>query len=271
MNLNVKIITLILLGVIFSPSIYSQGSEDMAGPEMTLEKDYQKFRFGIFASPSVSWLKPQVNQIEKLSNRMGFSYGIASEFAFSANYAFATGLQLTSIGGELEYADQYTSNAGIAYAGTKRRKYNLKYVEIPMAIKMKTNEIGWIAYYAKFGFNANVLYKSSGDDIILPGSAAKLAGLESNLTENDADISKDVNFMNVALAIGGGIEYNISGNTHIVVGATFSNGFMNILSNDLYETDNNKETIIVSNKAVESDKKAKAIANYISLDVGVFF
>jgi len=32
------------------------------------------------------------------------------------------------------------------------QSYNLKYVEIPLSLKLRTNEIGYLTYYGNFGF-----------------------------------------------------------------------------------------------------------------------
>jgi hypothetical protein len=70
------------------------------------------------------------------------------------------------------------------------------------------------------------------------------------------------------------MEYNLSGNTNIVVGFTFSNGFTNYYSKNqkTYKTDTKGNVVIdgSTNEPIE-EGKAKAINNYIALNFGIFF
>eukprot|EP00039_Didymoeca_costata_P002492 m.359108 g.359108 ORF g.359108 m.359108 type:complete len:68 (-) comp113320_c0_seq1:30-233(-) len=66
--------------------------------------------------------------------------------------------------------------------------------------------------------------------------------------------------------IGIGAEYNLSGNTSILLGLTFDNGLSNIYDVSVPKRDSNGN--VLSNGETE---KLKAINNYIALNLGVIF
>ena len=78
--------------------------------------------------------------------------------------------------------------------------------------------------------------------------------------------------MNINLVVGGGIEYNLSGNTNIMLGLTYNNGFINFLDSKTPVLNaNGKATINNEGKPVYSDKSASANINFFTLNLGVYF
>ena len=114
-----------------------------------------KFHFGLKASPSYNWMKTDGTGLESDGGSIGLSYGLMTEFAISKNYAFATGLEITYRGGKYKY------NSDSSY------KQMLQYVEVPIGLKLKTNEIGYIKYYGLFGILPGFLVKAKEDIIII--------------------------------------------------------------------------------------------------------
>ncbi len=72
------------------------------------------------------------------------------------------------------------------------------------------------------------------------------------------------------MIISGGIEYNISGSTSLLVGFTFNNGFTNMFSNqDVIRTDLGDPVFEGINP--REDVRLRAIANSIELNLGILF
>ena len=69
-------------------------------------------------------------------------------------------------------------------------------------------------------------------------------------TKDDVLFNDRVFFMRLPLIIGGGIEYNLSGNTSLYAGLRVDNGFTNTFN---------------------KDEKTKANLNYVSITAGIFF
>jgi hypothetical protein len=179
--------------------------------------------FGVFAEPLISWMKPNVASIQYNGVRAGFNLGLIADYYFTENYAVATGIGLNSCGGRLFYDNItpiYTSN-GRKVINNQEMIFSLQYVEIPVGIKMKTNMIGRIAIFANVGLVPQINVKAN----------AKASDF------GFVDIRKDeIYLFNFGYNFGGGIEYSIGGNSSIVAGLLFKNGFTDITktpSNDL--------------------------------------
>ncbi len=196
--------------------------------------DSPPFRFGLKASPNISWMRPETRDYESEGLRLGFSYGAIADFHLGGNYSLSTGLNITYTGGKLSYPVE---------EGRKERTYRLQYVELPLAVKMRTQEIGYITYYGKFGFGAGANLRATADDRL------------ANVTEEDVDIKGDTPLMRASLIIGAGIEYSLGGNTALLAGLTFNNGFTNVLQG----------------RNEVSDRKKSAVANYLQVTLGVMF
>jgi hypothetical protein len=191
----------------------------------------QKFHFGLGVTPSMAWLHPGSDDIAGDGSKIGFNYGLITEFAFTDNYSFATGITLETKGGKLK------SKEALADSLNFHGEYKLQYVEVPLTLKMKTNPIGSIHYFGQFGVSPGFLIGAKGT-----------FKYGSTVVVDDADIKGDVNNLNISLVIGLGIEYVLSGNTNLLAGIVYRNGFSDVIDGD-----------------------SKANANSLGLNIGVLF
>lgn len=196
-------------------------------------------RLGAHFDPIVSWFSPKSSSIEKDGARPGYSGGLSAEYYFRPNYAFAGGLSLTSLGGNLLYRDETAITRGsgddvVLEAGTTVA-YTLSYLTIPATLKMKTNQIGFLTYFAQLGFYPQINI----------GSRAK--STDHQLQKDN--VSAEINAVTLSYGFGGGIEYNIGGQTAIELGLFFNNGFADVLSKE----------------------KHRASLNFLTLRVGIMF
>ena len=187
----------------------------------------QKFHFGLKVAPTVAWMKPDTKGLNKDGSKLGFTYGLMGESNFAPNYALTYGLQVTYRGGILKVDSL-----------NLRTSYSLKYVELPIGIKMKTNEFNRYRYFGQFG--------------LVPGlnlSAKTATEKESNI-ESKAYITD----INMSMMIAVGTEYTISGSTTFLASLEFNNGFVDVLT-----------------KNESTDREYKAISNYVALNLGIMF
>ncbi|TVQ17874.1 MAG: hypothetical protein EA361_01940, partial [Bacteroidetes bacterium] len=103
-------------------------------------------------------------------------------------------------------------------------------------------------YYAKFGFGGSVNLKATADDMFYAADG-------SSISRNDININDEVPLMRVSMILGAGTEYSMGGNTSLVGGITFNNGFTNILK---------------GNDSL-SNRKKNARANYLEVTLGILF
>lgn len=262
-----KKICLLLIGLAFIQTGYCQDGGGSA----------KKFRFGLKGEPALSWFKPDVKGVESNGVRFSFNYGLMMEFALggSDNYAFSTGLNVTSIKGKLKHPDYTVFTLDTTFSNTEA-SYTLTHIQLPITLKMKTNEIGYMTYFGQFGFGAGFNWKSRMDY-----STTRLSGENKNEDE-DVDVGKEMFPFRVSLIVGAGFEYNVSGNTSFVVGITFNNGFLNAFrgkeryfeldESDVSRVDIDDVTFDAEGEAVPVNGVKKiAVANYFALNLGIFF
>lgn len=150
-----------------------------------------KFNFGLKLSPTLAWFKAGEG-VKSDGAKIGFAYGLIADINFAKNYCFETGIDVTYRGGKFKDDISLT----------------LQYVELPITLKLKTNEIGYMTYFGRVGFAPGVNIRTTGDD---------------NLKKSD------INPVNVALIVGLGAQYSLGGKTALLFGLTFNNGFTDVI------------------------------------------
>tara|TARA_Y100000782_G_C10186742_1_gene267074 strand:+ start:5705 stop:6475 length:771 start_codon:yes stop_codon:yes gene_type:complete len=230
-------------------------------------QDSRSLRLGLSFSPQINWMPPDNTNWDSDGARVGMNYGILADFVLvgNDNYMFSTGFTLSHTGGKLSYptAYEFFDTASIYTGADAEATYKLRYIDIPLAIKLRTNEIGYLHYYGLFGVTTGFNISAKRD--------IKYQFNGGEYSRDDEDISDDVNLFRASLLIGGGIEYKISGNTYLIVGLSYQNGFTNILKGDTYETDSNGNVIINSNGKPTDDEKVKTRLNAVALNIAVIF
>lgn len=240
-------------------------------------QDNGKFRFGFKLEPNVSWLSPKDRNLESTGSSVRFSYGLIADIMFTDNYAIGTGLSVMSNGGEVEYLGEYTSNS-LIYVTRTRRDYNAKYVEVPLTLKMRTNEIGYMTYWFQFGLGLAVNVDGKADeeveflyqktDLGWSNEPSEVE-LPSTIINDNEPLSNDLRTFRTSLVIGAGIEYNLSGSTGIVAGITFNNGFSNVLKGEGVKQDDAGNPVFEDGEPDTFD--LRAVSNHLSLTIGVLF
>jgi hypothetical protein len=184
----------------------------------------QDMSFSVFAEPQITWLSPDSKDVENAGSAFGFNGGLNYDQFFKEKYAISTGISINKISGRLLFNENnslqsidstYTIGKG------EEVKYNLQYLNIPLGFKFKTVEIGYTQFYAHLGLEGGINIKADAD---LPDT-------------KDVNISKEIKWYHLSYYIGGGIEYSIGGNTALVGGLTYKNGFL-----DMTKKKNNKIT-----------------------------
>ena len=217
-------------------------------------QDDSSVRFGLKLSPNLSMLRSETKGLRSAGNTLGYTFGLMAEFPIgtSGNYRFATGLNLNNVGGKSSQEFSYLSAInGPTLMRELETTYKLQYIELPLTVKLMTNEIGYMRYFAQVGFGASFNIRAKADRVVPQYFAAPANDfVETFIEEENENIQDEINLFRAALIVGAGAEYNFSGNTSLLFGITYNNGFTNILG---------------------PDKKAKLLNNYLELTVGVFF
>ena len=118
-----------------------------------------KWKIGLRFDPNITWYKPE-NDIVNTGAKMRFGFGLAIDKMFTDNYAIGTGFNVVRLGGGLKYLQETNGkDAGIlnqdladtTFLIDKSRACELQFFEVPLTLKLRTNEIGYITYWAQMG------------------------------------------------------------------------------------------------------------------------
>jgi len=282
-------------------AIIALGGFAIASVNAQSEQASKGVRFGLKVTPSVNWLKSGDKMTEKNGVAMKFGAGLMTEIRLTDVAVIATGIQLDLDGGKVKYkndpnggpsstyavyfynkeeeaiAEYYTANgefnspdmAVVVAAANKynycllnERTYSNTYITIPLALKLRTKEIGALTYFGMVGVNASFLYSAKATDEI---QRYTLSGWGASETISKTKINKDMNFFNAALNMGAGVEWNLAGTTSLLFGLNYNMGFTNFAKSD------SKYIQKKVNSGIESPLKQNLKTNSVGLTIGVLF
>ncbi|MEZ4987363.1 MAG: porin family protein [Saprospiraceae bacterium] len=219
-------------------------------------------QFGFQVSPTMSWLTTSNNKINRNGPNLGLQLGMIGEYFFREEYSFATGIGFHfNAGGKLFYEETIDTvsiwtEADIpgdnVYEGGTNFKYSIQYVEIPLGLKLRTREFGYLRYYLEP--RLSMAFRTQAKGNVLNDAAIDEA--------EDFNIQSAVNLLNLSWGLGAGVEYTISSNTALIGGLAFQTGFTDVTKD--------KNTLLISNgRSTEENSKGKL--NSIVLRLGVMF
>jgi hypothetical protein len=180
----------------------------------------QDVKFGVHIDPGICWLSPESKDVGSQGGVFGFSGGLIVDRYFQDNYAFTSGIGMGTQGGKLQFGYdlplEVYDDVDTLREGTTL-KYNLQYITVPIGLKLKSNQIGYVTFYVNLGFSNQLNIKAKATT--------------SNTDElNDDSIRNEINWFDLGYYFGGGIEYALSKDTSVLVGVIYRNGFLDVTS-----------------------------------------
>jgi hypothetical protein len=152
-----------------------------------------KVRLGFTLSPMISVLKPQESGVDRTGAKAGLNFGLMADFNLnpSGTYALASGFQVLLAGSKLKY----DAGKGLNDYKQSPAEYNMKltYIEIPLALKLRSRSDGGIGYWGQFGTYL---------DFPVSGRANVTS---MNQTYDRVDILPEMNRINVGMLLGAGL------------------------------------------------------------------
>ena len=273
-----KNLLLILMVSVLTSEVFAQ--DIPVGPNTR-----KKFKIGFNLSPSIDFFQPNTEGVDLDKVRAKFGYGMMAEYAFTNNYALAFGLEHKMAGASLDFAAdadaRYLNQSDKTEYRLLTRAYRFDYVNIPITLKLMTNQIGYFTYFGQFGVDLSVLASAKTKDqrqAFLYSTTDSVSGAVSEVF-GSASETKDFTgrynqtmFMNVKLRIGAGFEWNFSGNTSLVVSASYHNGFIDLMKDSNNDKVNNDEGLY----SYDEDRNKKpfelnANLHHVALNVGILF
>lgn len=212
-----------------------------------LNAQYKPVILGLRIGTNLGWMKPNTEEYSSEGVKLGFTWGFTSEFYFMENYAVATGFNMSFNGGKLEYPYQVTVADDSIKRGVMHRTYNLRYIQIPLTLKMKTELNEKLNIFGKIGLGtAFCINAKANDEINFDDGTSE--------SKDKREINDEIALMRESLIVGGGAEFKIKESTAIIVELTYDNDFNDILTGDNPLTD-----------------EPKALHNFVELGIGIVF
>jgi len=178
---------------------------------------------GILFTPLVSWYSvintpgaPNKSTASNSGASFGFSIGPTFNKMFSPNYGIEIDPEYSLTGGNITHS--FTSNG---VPNSINYQLHLQYIQVPIAFKFETNFVGYMKYFLRIGGSPQLSVGNRADvDTTIGGY--------SHGTVNDVLVRDKIMPINLALFIGAGLEYYLSGNTSLLIGINYESGVVNV-------------------------------------------
>lgn len=213
-------------------------------PDM-LFGQYKSVAMGVKLAPNIGWLKVDGDGYNSEGIVPGLSWGLITDFYFAQNYAFSTGFTVSFHNGRISYPDIQSDAIGLL-----DRRYRLKYIDIPLMVKMKTNQIDKFRFFGQIGVQPGVRIASKAKDTFIASSPVFTVNRDWH------NIDSQTHLFRATMIVGAGIEYPIDKSSAIIAGINFVNGLSDALK---------------GKNAVDGTINHKGIPNAFELSLGVIF
>jgi hypothetical protein len=188
---------------------------------------------GLKVSPAISnnrFSSPSGYDFKSENAKFRGSLGIVLDYFFGDNYAFSSGLEYAAKGGKISY------KPNPAESEREIDELNVQYLQIPVTIKLFTNEVSSdTRIYFQLGTSLNARISS------------KIDGSNFYLTANNEEIkaNKRYNFFDADAILGAGAEWQLGANTKVFGGFSYHRGLIDI--DRYYEKTVNKDISVRHN------------------------
>lgn len=179
-------------------------------------------RFNVHFDPQFAWMKSSDSDVIKSDGSIfHMQAGLQLDYYFQDNYAFVLGFGINNLGGKLQYEDSVSyanDRKDIILVAGQQVKMNLQYLDIPIGLKLKTEELGYGTFFIQLGFNPmfNINAHISSED---------------GIYEKD-DIKNSISTFCMGYHAEGGFEYRLGGDTALLGGVRWASGLTNVTEND---------------------------------------
>jgi Outer membrane protein beta-barrel domain len=196
---------------------------------------------GVKLSPSVTNLRteaPSARGFVNEKSKLTLGGGLVVDYFFGENYAFSSGLQLVGKGGTISYIDPAISpNSRVT------RKIGLQYLEVPVTVKLFTNDIT----------TDTKLYFQLGGTL----GGAISGKIDGNKRYTDPGTGKESKALDhviipeAAVLLGVGAEYQVGQSTKVFGGFSYHRGLLNI--DKYFDNERNFSDVTLKNSEVALD------------------
>jgi len=260
-----------ILFVVFALTTLLSNAQDAEG---------KTFQAGLVAGVGMNFQKMGTKLIDK--NGMGFDRFVGGNFVkmFNETIGFVSGVEF-----EFSTARFMTSNklAYYYYNDNKiinvserekaknifrlsERKQRSTYLTIPTVLVFRTNYVGYMCYFGKFGMRHGFLLgqksNDTGETTDLTDETFQKFKNYSSVEQKDMRSANEMLFYKGSVHISGGFDWNFMGGTCLVVEIGYNYGITPLFYNRnnpyLYTYEENGNKLSFSNKATQGSLHLKA-------------
>jgi len=176
--------------------------------------------FGIHFDPIISWFTTDNYNIRNDGALPGYNFGVSYNRYIGPNYSISSGVNIIDAGGRLvsnetTFFEIRNYKREILTVGPGEAIiYRIKYLSVPLGIKLETSETGYGSLFADLGL----------DPKIVIGGRAEIPSL--NIKGSNA--LPELRVFNLSYHLMAGISYPLAGNTSAVLAIGFDNNFLDI-------------------------------------------
>jgi len=218
------------------------------------------FAFGLKLGPGFDWTGSTTGAAKSEGVRTGFGVGLVAEYYFAENYAIVTGVNVNMNRGHYSFQNAHLDSVAGVSPFSVDRYYKSTVYEIPLMLKMVTNELGnlplrvYAQVGAGFGYAQKVKVKDSYEDF-----------------NGDTYIASNKEYSNfrTSLKIGAGAQYALDESTRVFLGVYFSHDFINNINS--IAPNHYKFYFDGDEKVGERETKLNMLQNRVGIEAGVLF
>ena len=232
---------------------------------LTMSAQNNGFAFGFKFGPGFDWTGSTTGAAKSEGMRMGFGVGVVAEYYFADNYAIVSGVNVNMNRGHYSF-DNAIDSTTLLDPFKVDRFYKSTVYEIPVMLKMMTNELGGLPLrdYAQVGAGIGYAQKVKAKDSYL------------DVTENEFSATyKEFSNLRASMKFGMGAQYAIDQSTRVFAGLYFSHDFINNINSispnyyGNYYINVGDDVEKIGDRPM--DAKLNVLQNRIGFEVGVLF
>jgi hypothetical protein len=179
---------------------------------------------GFQVSPQLTWMSSSNGDITNNNVKAGLKYGLEADIFIEGlpRYSLNTGFFVSTHSFNAHYdVDESFFINEVTFDQPVDLRFKLSYIEIPLNIKLRSDQFHRSTFFGQFGFTnlINIGATATSSDSQLTGD---------NINEGISD--RTIHIFNLCMLMGGGVEYDIGGNTTLNLGIQYSNGLIDVTS-----------------------------------------
>lgn len=222
---------------------------------MAQNNSISSYEFGLRISSQISKVGIDSKSIHENGVSLDWNFGFVVTKNLNERYSFGTEMNIIYTTAKIKHDDLFVIKKIDSGISKLTYNYNLRYFQLPIIFKMRSNEIKEkFRLYGEFGFAASFLFRSKADisstaiftsisnmDIDNPEDVDKFSIKTDASSTND--LSDDISLIRTSLIVGGGIEYTAFGSTKMYAGLRYDGGMSDMLKEDKWTATNSFTSI----------------------------